>query len=791
MEVSEIMLMLSTNGALAAAAALLAVVMAVLALVNGSKLKKVRQAAFVDPITGGTNGAGLRQAAERLCKNGYGQYSLVSMEVQNYTDIGKTFGSEESRKVLVHIHNVLKASLSSEEPVGRMAGDVFYFLLKNRQEDEVRARLKRIYDTVNRFNDTRKDAYYIRLVFGIYTPDRDSREDLLEIQGKAAEARKTPGSDLRYRFYDKKSAQNASQRDPRDRELVNQVDRALQNRDFVVYLQPKVRMGDRRIAGAEALVRWKHPERGMLASGAFMPLLEEYHMISRLDRYLFEEVCRTLARWKGEGRELCPVSVNLSREHLEIPDFVEQYDGICRKYEVAPGLIEFELPETMLLENPKKVRAVIEELHSYGFQCALDDFGKQYIPLDLLRELDVDAIKLDRSFFYGENNNRRNRYIIEAILKLAAQLHIRTIAEGIDNASQVQYLQQAACDMIQGYYYFKPMSVEEFERTAYQDGILRYVEAEGARTGQRKAPAQQSAADSSIVMFSYAPDEDRVVFSALFSPALGGQLVFSNAQALFRGSELIHENDRDDFFLLLERCRREDGWVRNTLRFYMSEGRYEWLEVHLHEDDGRDPDGESIISGTLVNMAGWKGEVDRWKEKANRDALTGLFNREYFEHFASTQMERDNLPSAAIVFIDIDDFKHVNDTLGHMFGDDVLCCVAKRILGVFRHTDVAARYGGDEFVVFVSSISRETLEERLRQLCEVFRYPYRNETVEYKISGSIGGAMYPADGSDYETLLDHADCALYEAKKRGKDQYVLYEPYMESAPPKEETSSET
>lgn len=759
--------------AVAAAAVLAAAAMAVLAVVYRSKLKKVRQDAFMDSITGGINGAGFRLAVEKLRVKGGFCHSMVSMEILNYAQIRKTFGAQESKRLLAHINHVLRTNLGSDEPMGRMAGDVFYFLLKNRQVDEVRARLKRIYDSVNRFNETRKDSYYIQLRFGVYTPERPD-EDLLEMQGKAAEARKTPDSDLRYRFY----SGDSKEPDPRDRELVNQVDRALQNREFVVFLQPKVRLGDRRIAGAEALVRWKHPERGMLASGTFVPLLEEYHRISRLDLYLFEEVCRTLAKWKREGKEQCPISVNLPRESMENPNFIEAYYNICCRYEVAPGLIEFELAEPAVSEDRRRLHAVVEEFHSYGFQCALDSFGKRFIALELLRELDVDTIKLDRSFFYGENNNRRSRYIIEAILKLAAQLHIRTIAEGIDNASQVQYLQQAACDMVQGFYYFKPMPVEEFERTAYQDGILRYVEAEGARTGQRKLQDVRPA-DSNLVMFSYAPSEDRVVFSSAFSPALGSQLVFSNAQALFRGSELIHENDRDDFFRLLERCRREDGWVRNTLRFYMSEGRYAWLEVHLHEDNNLEAGQGGIISGTLVNMAGWKNEVDRWKEKANRDALTGLFNREYFEHFASTQMERENLPSAAIVFIDIDDFKHVNDTLGHMFGDDVLCCVAKRILGVFRHTDVAARYGGDEFVVFVGSISREVLEERLQQLCEVFRYPYRNDTTEYKISGSIGGAMYPEDGTDYETLLDHADCALYEAKKRGKDQYVIYEPHMQ------------
>ena len=127
----------------------------------------------------------------------------------------------------------------------------------------------------------------------------------------------------------------------------------------------------------------------------------------------------------------------------------------------------------------------------------------------------------------------------------------------------------------------------------------------------------------------------------------------------------------------------------------------------------------------------------------------------------------------------MDDFKHVNDTLGHMFGDDVLCCVAKRVLGCFRHTDIVARYGGDEFVVFVNGISRMDLEKRLQQLCNMFRYPYRNEEISYKISGSLGAAMFPEDGRTYQELLDRADSALYAAKERGKDQFVLYTPELE------------
>ena len=753
----------------------LVAVIAIIILVCIGRQRQTKHLAVSDPVTGALNMTGFRLAAEKSFRSHTVRYSLVVMELRNAYQIYETFGSVSSQKVQEHLYAVLKSNLGSAEPIARINNDTFVFLLKNHQEDEIRARLKLIYEQANRFNQQRVDPYRLNLCFGIHVR-YDTAEPLEDLIKKAAHLLKAPGSEPRYRFYENPA------RDPQSRrlELLGQVDRSMKNGDFIVYLQPLVRLGDRRIAGAEALVRWRHPQRGLLAPATFVPLLQEYRKIYQLDLYLFEAICQMLAGWKEKGWELCPISVNLSRETLDVDRFLDSYARLCQAYGVSPELIEFELAESYLLENSQKISALIDEIRSHGFRCSLDNFGKSFIPLDLLRELDVDAIKLDRSFFYGENNNRRNRFIIEAILKMAAQMHIRTVAEGIDNDSQVQYLQQAACDMIQGFHYFRPMSVEEFETTAYQDGILRYVEPEGSRSAAATQHPAARQTSSSIIMFSYLPDEDRVIFSDSFSPILENQLIFSNALALFRGSNLIHENDREDFFHLLERCQKEDGWVKNAIRFYASEGRYEWLEVHLYAEQTA-PRGSTHISGTLVNMAGWTNEVNRWKEKANRDALTGLFNREYFEQFSRSTLEKDTLISAAIVFIDIDDFKHVNDTLGHMFGDDILCCVAKRVLGVFRHTDIVARYGGDEFVVFVNGIARAELEKRLTQLCDVFRFPYRNDTVTYQISGSIGAAMFPDDGENYQDLLDHADCAVYAAKERGKDQFAMYEPYMEGS----------
>jgi len=745
----------------------------VLLIISHRRISLAKRLAYTDTVTGGLNSAGFYAAARPLLGDKRQQYSFVTVEFANYLQIQQTFGNVD--RVLAHIYRTLKSILGAAEPFGRINGNSFCFLLKNRDENALLARLQRIYESANYFNLTRTLPVPLELYFGIYIPT-DCAEDPMQMQLKTQSILNRDRCKSRFCFY----------RDDIDDPtvakwmLVEQMEQSMKDDEFIVYLQPKVRIGDTRIVGAEALVRWRHPRRGMLVPEIFLPPLEEYHMMPRLDRHLFTLICKKLSQWMGEGKKACPISVNLSLDTLLTDGFAVSYAELCQSYGLEPEQFEFELPERLLQEDPKAIQTVINQIHQAGFLCSLDQFGRTSIPLHLLRELEVDSIKLDSSLFSTENNSRRNRFVIEAILKLASQMNICTVAEGIDNATQVQYLQQAACNVIQGFYYFRPMTMDEFKRTAYLDGELRYVNEKETASGQALAPVAHSARNNNVVMFSYMTGEDRIVFSSSFSPLLEGNVEFTNASALFKYSHLIHENDRNDFFHLMDRCRKEPGWVENALRFLTSDGHYEWLEVHLHKEQVS-ATGEILIHGTLVNTVGWKNEVDRWKEKANRDALTGLYNREYFEQFVSNTLSKNVLSSAALIFVDVDHFKQVNDTLGHMVGDDILCFFAKRLLGVFRHTDIIARYGGDEFVVFANGIGRSDLEKRLAQLCEILRYPYRNGTIEYRVSGSIGAALFPEDGTDYKQLLDHADCATYMAKERGKDQFVLYQPGMENA----------
>ena len=277
-----------------------------------------------------------------------------------------------------------------------------------------------------------------------------------------------------------------------------------------------------------------------------------------------------------------------------------------------------------------------------------------------------------------------------------------------------------------------------------------------------------------IMTFLYFPEEDRVIFSALFSPAQKGSYSINHAKEWFKNSDFLHQEDRETFLHMLSAEGTNAAWMENTLRVFVDKDRYEWLELYISREQGSSG-GDGVVTGVLSNMGEWRAELDKWREKADRDELTGLYNRAFFERWVTRKLESADLERGSLIFIDVDNFKEINDRYGHLAGDEILRFIAQKILGVFRRTDVVARYGRDEYVIFVSSVSREILTTRLNQLCSMFQEPYRGDNLTIYMSASIGASYYPDDGQDFRMLLEKADQALYEAKRRGKNQYVIYE----------------
>lgn len=427
--------------------------------------KVLERIAFEDTVTGGMSNAAFQlRCKEMLQKAPAGTYTLIALNMKDFKLINENFGSPSGDATLRYIGQVLKRNLKEDELCARGEADNFFLCLKESDRNRIQSRMDRILEDVNSFNQNREEPYYLAISQGAYLVDQPSMEITL-IQDRA----KTACFQQRYHaqqpvvYYDSEITRKLQ----REHELNDLFDISIQNHDFKVYLQPKVCPYSSRLLGAEALVRWQHPKQGMIYPSEFIPLFEKNGNICRLDNYMFEEVCILIERWIENHKPVIPISVNLSRQHFKNPELLPHLSDIARKHQIPDGMIELELTESVFFDD-KRIEIVkdnIKTMHQLGFLCSLDDFGTGFSSLGLLKEFDIDTIKLDRKFAQ-DITNPKSRHILACIMELTKNLNIKTVAEGIETQEQLNVLKELHCDLIQGYLYAKPLPVAEFEQWA-------------------------------------------------------------------------------------------------------------------------------------------------------------------------------------------------------------------------------------------------------------------------------------------------------------------------------------
>lgn len=431
---------------------------------TGKKNREIERMAYLDSVTGGYTPLWFeRELKERLKEKQ--ECAFVSLDIRRFKLINDSFGSVEGNRVLKHLHGVIQENLLPGEFTARINDDFFNIVLNSVSHGEIMERLGKIANDVNGYNRGAKELYYLCLDCGIYLIE-DYGDDVFVIRDRANTARKKNKETGEIHlcscvFYsDLERLQML-----KEKEMENAMERALEDGEFIIHLQPKVDLENRRIIGAEALVRWESREKGMVYPDEFIPLFERNGFITRVDLYVFETVCKLIRRWMDSGIEPVPVSVNLSRNQLRIPGFLKRYQEIQERYQVPAHLLEIELTETLVFENLEFLKQVIGEIHDIGFHCSMDDFGSGYSSLNVLKEVEVDILKLDRAFFSKEQD-KRGEDVIASVINLAKKLNMVTVAEGVETIPQVEFLKQAACDMVQGYVFSRPVPVEEFETLA-------------------------------------------------------------------------------------------------------------------------------------------------------------------------------------------------------------------------------------------------------------------------------------------------------------------------------------
>lgn len=421
--------------------------------------KQLELIAYTDDVTGYGNFNNFKQCCNLLIKNNHHlNYAVVDFDINQFKVINDIYGHDIGNTVLRHIAKVLSNLVSEKECFGRIGADNFSLLLAYNEDNDIIYRLQAISSQVSGFID----GYIIGLSYGICRVTEPNPEvSVLCDRASIAKSSIKNSIGFNYAFFNK----NRRNELIREKEIENLMERALANKEFICYLQPQFRLDNDEIFGAEALVRWNKPGKGLISPGEFIPVFERNGFIKKLDYYMFEQVCILLSKWKRTHPGFFPlvISVNLSRLHLSTPTLCQDLIAITRKYMVDPSNIEIELTESAVYEDAARMIEAMRSLKALGFILAIDDFGSGYSSLNTLKDIPADVLKLDKGFLEQSVNNKRSSHIITSLIDMAKSMGIMTIAEGVENSHHVRFLRQAGCDVAQGYYYSKPLPPELFE----------------------------------------------------------------------------------------------------------------------------------------------------------------------------------------------------------------------------------------------------------------------------------------------------------------------------------------
>lgn len=416
-----------------------------------------------DPLTGIYQYESFKEKAQLLLDNaGNKKYAVVYTDFTDFKYINDVFGYAYGDSILSRYGEILRTGLQEDEICGRVTADNFVLLLHYSDKEEVASRQRRADKQITEYMHSSPSSQSITTNCGICCLE-DVVEDL-KIEGyldRANFARKTVknGSNHNYVFYNESIRRHLWE----EKNVEGQMHDALKNHEFLVYYQPKVELKTGRIGCSEALVRWQTSDGTIIPPDRFIPVFERNFMIHRLDQYVFEEVCRWLRHMLDEGKTALPVSVNVSRLQFYDPDFVKRYVEIRDKYHIPPQLLEIEFTESIAFDNTGFLLAIVKSLKANGFSCSIDDFGKGYSSLSLLKELPVDVLKIDSYFFLESNDHSRDLDLVRSIIELVHKFNIRTVAEGIEVPEQVEYLKKFECDYVQGYVFYRPMPQAKYE----------------------------------------------------------------------------------------------------------------------------------------------------------------------------------------------------------------------------------------------------------------------------------------------------------------------------------------
>lgn len=742
----------------------------------GRQLTSVRRTSNLNSLTGLPERLDfLRQVQQLLTEKKLNGWCVLSIDIEHFKLFNNWYGQVQGDELLHTIgHQLAQLAKENDYIAGYFGGDDFFLCMP---DDDKRAQA--VYDLIFHCIEDYQQLDSFLPLLGICPVDEHS-DDISVLCNNAQIASGAVRGKLNHRIC--RFSEQIMQQLEKHQRLLSDVRIGIQRGEFTFYLQPKCNSLTGNIVSMEALVRWHHPEMGLVSPSRFIPLLEETGLVTDLDRYIWESVCRTMSGWIRGGKHIVPISVNVSITDMKAMDVPAHFREMVRRYDLKSELIRVEITETAFAENSNLVREAIDRLHQYGFTVLMDDFGSGYSSLNMLKDTNVDVLKLDMKFIeMNVENRQKGIQIVDSVVNMAHKLNMTIIAEGVETKEQVDMLKTMNCIYGQGYYFYRPLPVKDAER------LLSIIVPEDYRDIQRfsgvspipAAPSQQ---------WNTTPEIERDVIATLDSaylllarlnlstgecqplkrtpPLPDAQMPFSRFSNDLVRQRLIHPEDLDDYqrFMALAHLQTEifSGRRHMDFRFRLSDGkRFNWVELSVLTSRGytqQEPWTLLCIRRTddMVNM-----EADRRYQReleyyCNCDALTGLFNRMKFEKDVSL-LNEEHPDTIECVYIDVVGLHEINNHLGHQTGDSMLCMVAGTARSFFPN-DRLYRIGGDEFVILCCNRKHDEVLLAVEKLRMTLR------GAEYEISV---GVQQGTGQENVQNIVNRAE----DAMRRDKEAY--------------------
>ncbi len=707
------------------------------------------------------------KVSELLRAHPHEKYTMYSINIENFKLLNDSLGPKACDILLCQIAATIRLNVQDEGLCGRYGADRFLYIMPRAKE--ISERDQKI-ESMHQYYQDNMNGMSIK--WGIYEID----DPFLPVDKMCDRALMAVNSvtglyGTNYAVYD----DSLRGKMIREKNITDIAEQSLANREFVVYYQPQYNLEDECLSGAEALVRWKHPEWGLVSPGDFIPVFERNGFIGKLDQYVWEEACRQLRKWIDAGYKDMRVSVNISRADVYQFPILKTLLELMDKYQLDPQCLHLEITESAYAENPNQLSQTIKELRAHGFVVEMDDFGSGYSSLNMLSHISLDTLKLDMQFVSSETAKPFDVSILNDIVSMAHRLDMHIIAEGVETREQLRRLRAVGCDYVQGFFFARPMPVEEFDyllksqRLAKPRAIDRLRTAIGKRylllVDENKKYANKMVesmsrryqilyADNAADAMRYIDDEEKQVALVVLSMTMDGEeinKVLYHIRQVPRNWRIpiiasLRGGENTEFTMQAREC--DDFMCKSYPTFDLQRRINSMMDVVEYNER------EKILQDEICC-----------------DALTKLYNHRGLQ-LALANVHKDDYPLSICLF-ELDQLKDINTKYGFEVGDQYIKGFAKILERATRNTDIKCRYGSNEFIlVFKRLYTEAVVTAKVEEICEAFG---RLNIVDgLKATATAGIVLCPEGTVPSARLIEYADKARCQAKQDGKSSYCVW-----------------